>query len=228
MYKKIKNIWQTLYKGIMCDTRTTTIIVGLLVVLTLLLCGCKTTKTTIVDKSEINDSTSVRTELRQDSSIINQTTEETADKTEVNKEIIDSKTENTEKEITTEDTIIKFGDGGGTYNTLTGESTNVSSVNISKETDKLKKENQSLRQENKEVKEENSSLHQKNTALISENTVLTDSIAKLNRQMDIESEVEETYQMDWYWWLAIGALLMLIAIVVLRKIPQTRWLLFWI
>ena len=228
MYEKFKEIIKNLYYSIKYCGASTIIICGLVVAFIILCSGCKTTKTTINDKSEINDSTNVKTELRQDSTIINQTAEETADKTEVNTEILDSKKENTEKEIITEDTTIKFAAGGGTYNTLTGESTNVSSVNISKETDKLKKENQSLRQENIEVKEENIKLTQKNTALISENTVLTDSIAKLNRQMDIESEVEETYQMDWYWWLAIGALVMLIIVVVLRKYPATRWLLAWI
>jgi FtsZ-interacting cell division protein ZipA len=200
MYEKIKNIWQTLYKGIMCDTRTTTIIVGLLVVLTLLLCGCKTTKTTIVDKSEIRDSTSVKLEVWQDSTLTN--------KEEQKSEI------KTDKEITKDNTTITFGEGGGTFNVITGDATNVSKVQSDKQSEKLKEE---LNQTQIKLQETQIKLQS-----------VMDSIANIDRTMDIESETEETYQASWYWWLAIGALLMLVLIVVLRKIPQTSWLLFWI
>jgi outer membrane murein-binding lipoprotein Lpp len=200
MYEKIKNIWQTLYKGIMCDTRTTTIVVGLLVVLTILLCGCKSTKTSIVDKSEINENTNVVEDVKSDSTSTNQTKEET----------ITTK----EKETTKDKTELFFGDGGGTYNANTGEFTNVVGAKIDSEKEKLKAENKTLNEQYNQTK--------------NEFEAYKDSVNQANKKLDIESKVEETYQMDWYWFMIIGALLMLIAIVVLRKIPQTRLLLAWI
>jgi outer membrane murein-binding lipoprotein Lpp len=200
MYEKIKNIWQTLYRGVMCDTRTTTIIVGLLVVLTLLLCGCKTTKTTINDKSEINENTNVVEDVKSDSTSTNQTKEET--------------TTTKEKETTKDNTELFFGDGGGTYNTNTGEFTNVVGAKIDSEKEKLKSEIKTLYEQYNQIKKEFEAYK--------------DSVNQANKKLDVESKVEETYQMDWYWFMIIGALLMLIAIVVLRKIPQTRLLLAWI
>lgn len=200
MYEKIKNIWETLYRGIMCDTRTTTIVVGLLVVLTLLLCGCKTTKTTINDKSEINENTNVVEDVKSDSTSTNQTKEET--------------TTTKEKETTKDKTELTFGEGGGTYNANTGEFTNVVGAKIDSEKEKLKAENKTLNEQYNQTK--------------NEFEAYKDSVNQANNKLDIESEVEETYQMDWYWFMIIGALLMLIAIIVLRKMPQTSWLLAWI
>lgn len=200
MYEKIKNIWKTLCRGIMCDTRTTTIVVGLLVVLTLLLCGCKTTKTSIVDKSEINENTNVVEDVKSDSTSTNQTKEET--------------TTTKEKETTKDKTELTFGEGGGTYNANTGEFTNVVGAKIDSEKEKLKAENKTLNEQYNQTK--------------NEFEAYKDSVNQANNKLDIESEVEETYQMDWYWFMIIGALLMLVLIVVLRNIPQTRWLLAWI
>jgi outer membrane murein-binding lipoprotein Lpp len=184
----------------MCDTRTTTIVVGLLVVLTLLLCGCKTTKTTINDKSEINENTNVVEDVKSDSTSTSQTKEETTTKKE--------------KETTKDKTELTFGEGGGTYNANTGEFTNVVGAKIDSEKEKLKAENKTLNEQYNQTK--------------NEFEAYKDSVNQANKKLDIESKVEETYQMDWYWFMIIGALLMLIAIVVFRKIPQTSWLLFWI
>jgi uncharacterized protein (DUF3084 family) len=200
MYVKIKEILQTITYHIKYCGASTIIICGVVMAILMLFCGCKTTKTTINDKSEIRDSTSVKTELWQDSTLMNKEEQKTEIKTD--------------KEVTTEDTTITFGNGGGTYNTNTGEATNVSSIKTSKESEKLKNEINTLQEKYQQ----------------SQNTIqsLMDSIAKIDRQMDLASKIEETYQVSWYWWLIIGGLLMLIAIVVLRKIPATSWLLFWI
>ena len=200
MYEKIKEILQTITYHIKYCGASTIVICGVVMAILMLFCGCKTTKTTIIDKSEIKDSTNVKVELWQDSTLITQSTEKTQ--------------ETSEKEVTTEDTTITFGNGGGTYNTNTGEATNVTGIKTSRETEKLKNDIKTLQEKYQQ----------------SQNTIqsLMDSIAKIDRQMDLESEVEETYQMAWYWFMIIGALLMLIAIVVLRKYPATRWLLAWI
>lgn len=200
MYVKIKEILQTITYHIKYCGASTIVICGLVMALLILCCGCKTTKTTIVDKSEIRDSTSVKTELWQDSTIINKEEQKTEIKTD--------------KEVTKDNTTITFGQGGGTYNTTTGEATNVIGVTSNKESERLRNE----------LNETQSKLQETQTRLQS----VLDSIANIDRSMDIETEVEETYQMDWYWWLAIGALLMLIIVVVLRKYPATRWLLAWI
>ena len=196
IYEHIKNVGNALKDSDVMRV----VLFGLLMAIVVLICSCKTTKTTINDKSEIKDSTSVKTELRQDSTLINQSTEK--------------QTETTDKEVTTEDTTIIFGNGGGTYNTNTGEATNVSSIKTNKETERLKTELSTLRE--------------KYNQSLSTLQSVRDSIAKIDRDMNLESEVEETYQVSWYWWLAIGALLMLVAIVVIRKIPAISWLLFWI
>jgi hypothetical protein len=153
-----------------------------------------------VDKSEIRDSTSVKNEVWQDSTITNKEEQKT--------EIM------TDKEVVKDNTTITFGEGGGTFNVITGNATNVSKVQSDKQSEKLKEELNQM-----QIK-----LNQTQITLQS----VRDSIANIDRTMDIESEVEETYQASWYWWLAIGALLMLVLIVVLRKIPQTSWLLGWL
>lgn len=162
--------------------------------------SCKSTKTVIVDKSVVNDSIVVKTEVASDSLNAEHKQEAT---------LITA-----EKEFASENTTIQFGKGGGTYNVLTGEATNVLAVSLSMEIDRLKEDVSFWQGEYKWI--------------YTKLNLANDSIANLKRQMDIESKVEETYQVSWYWWMVVGALLMLVAIVVLRKIPQTSWLLFWI
>ena len=200
MYERFKDIIQAIVYGIKYCASSVIIICGVLMALLILCCGCKTTKTTINDKSEIRDSTSVKTELWQDSTITNKEEQKTEIKTD--------------KEITKDNTTITFGQGGGTYNTTTGEATNVVGVTSNKESERLRNE----------LNETQSKLQETQTTLQS----VLDSIANIDRSMDIESEVEETYQSAWYWWLLIGALLMFILIVAIRKIPALSWLLFWI
>lgn len=200
MYEKIKKVLQSNAFWFTRNGRDTIIIVGIIVAILLLCCGCKTTKTTINDKSEINENTNVVEDVKSDSTSTNQTKEET--------------TTTKEKETTKDKTELTFGEGGGTYNANTGEFTNVVGAKIDSEKEKLKSEIKTLYEQYNQIK--------------NEFEAYKDSVNQANNKLDIESEVEETYQMDWYWFMIIGALLMLIAIVVLRKIPQTSWLLFWI
>lgn len=200
VYKKIKEGIKALIMGARCDTRSTLVIVGFIVVMVLLFCSCKTTKTTINDKSEINENTNVVEDVKSDSTSTNQTKEET--------------TTTKEKETTKDKTELIFGDDGGTYNANTGEFTNVVGAKIDSEKEKLKSEIKTLYEQYNQIK--------------TEFEAYKDSVNQVNKKLDIESKVEETYQMDWYWFMIIGALLMLIAIVVLRKYPATRWLLAWI
>lgn len=200
MYEKIKEIWQTITYYVKYCGASTIVICGVVVAILMLFCGCKATKTTIVDKSEINENTNVIEDVRSDSTSTNQTKEET--------------TTTSEKETTKDKTELTFGTGGGTYNATTGEFTNVVGAKIDSEKEKLKAENKTLNEQYNQTK--------------NEFEAYKDSVNQANNKLYIESEVEETYQMNWYWFMIIGALLMLIAIVVLRKIPATSWLLFWI
>jgi predicted RND superfamily exporter protein len=200
MYEKIKEIWQTITYYVKYCGASTIIICGVAVAILMLCSGCKTSKTTINDKSEINETTNIVEDVRSDSTSTNQTKEET--------------TKTSEKETINEKTELTFGEGGGTYNANTGEFTNVVGAKIDSEKDKQKEESKTKNEETNQTK--------------SEFTSKTDSTTQVNNKLDVESEVEETYQMDWYWFMIIGALLMLIAIVVLRKYPATRWLLAWI
>ena len=88
----------------------------LLIVLTVLLFGCKTTKIDITDKSEINEQTDVKTEVKQDSTATNSTVTEATAKAE--------------SEVTKGNIHITFGEGGGTFNANTGDANNVKDVDI--------------------------------------------------------------------------------------------------
>ena len=200
MYVKIKETLQTIAYHIKYCGASTIVICGVVMAILMLFCGCKTTKTNIVDKSEINENTNVVEDVKRDSTSTNQTKEET--------------TKTSEKETINEKTELTFGKGGGTYNANTGEFTNVVGAKIDSEKDKQKEESKTKNEETNQTK--------------SEFTSKTDSTIQVNNKLDVESEVEETYQMDWYWFMIIGALLMLIAIVVFRKCPATRWMLAWI
>jgi hypothetical protein len=223
-----QKIYDFIKYGIKFNFRDTMIILLSIIGLILLFCSCKTTKTSITDKSEINDSTYVKTEITQDSIHTNQTIDETTENTNITNKTTDDKKETIEKELVKDDTKITFGEGGGTFNVITGDATNVADVSISKESEKLKQElteaKTQLQESQFTIQNLQSSLKETQYKLQS----VRDSLANVNRTMDIESEIEETYQTDWYWWLIIGGLAMLVLIVVLRKIPQTSWLLFWI
>ena len=165
-----------------------------------LLVGCKTTKMDITDKSEINEQANVKTEVKQDSTATNSTTEES--------------TKTSEKETINEKTELTFGEGGGTYNANTGEFTNVVSAKIDGKKDKQKEESKTKTEETNETK--------------SEFTSTNDSTTQVNNKLNVESEVKESYQADWYWFIIIGVLLGFIAVVAIRRIPVLQVLLSWI
>ena len=172
----------------------------LLITFALLLVGCKTTKMNLTDKSEINEQSNVKTEVKQDSTATNSTTTET--------------TEKTESEVTKGNIHITFGEGGGTFNANTGDANNVQDVDIDFE--------------NYVKKEEYNALESKYNQVVDEFATYKDSTLKANNKMNIESEIEETYQVNWFWWLIIGVLLGFIAVIAIRRIPVLQILLSWI
>lgn len=56
--------------------------------------------------------------------------------------------------------------------------------------------------------------------------IVRDSLRNELAKNDIDTEVSVSVQ--WWVWFLIGAVLMFAAIVVLKKLPQTSWLLFWL
>ena len=172
----------------------------LLIVLTVLLFGCKTTKIDITDKSEINEQTDVKTEVKQDSTATNSTVTEATAKAE--------------SEVTKGNIHITFGEGGGTFNANTGDANNVKDVDIDFE--------------NYVTREEYNALESKYNQVVDEFAIYKDSTLKANNKMNIESEIEETYKVNWFWWLIIGVLLGFIAVIAIRRIPVLQILLSWI
>lgn len=168
--------------------------------LAFLLFGCKSIQSSLNDQSVITKSDSVKTITVRDSVFV-----------EIEKIIVKRDTLYREKE---DNTNITFGPGGGSYNQNTGEFTNVSGVRISKREKELSSKIEIIQDKLKQSQ-----------VII---TSLQDSISKLNQQNNIKSTHKELYRTTWYWWLIIGAGLMLILIMILKSIPQTRWIVFWI
>jgi hypothetical protein len=107
---------------------------------------------------------------------------------------------------------IVFVDGGGKYNAQTGEAQGVAGVEVvggSQQTATGSEQTASgTTTESEQIKTER------------------DSVGVLNQHNDIESE--KTIGSNWLVWLFVGMGGMLVAIVVLRRLPQTRWVFAWI
>ena len=107
---------------------------------------------------------------------------------------------------------ITFGAGGGTYNAKTGEANNVSSV---------KESNKGYE---KEIERKDSIINSLTAVIVTKD----DSISSLKQQNDIEAEtkVEDSAGK----WIAIAISCFVFGFFtpfILKKIPQTSWLLFW-
>lgn len=162
--------------------------------------GCKTIEKTHTDLSTTDRKDSVGTEIRYVTDTIYQTTYV---------QVKDS-SEN-EKQSSTE---IVFGDGGGTWNSQTGEATNVQSVKTS-ETEK-------------NLRLQVSNLESQLTDLHKELQMKNDSITKLNQQNNVVEKHIEKPRNNWYWWLVIGFGLGVGVVIALKKLPITSWLMKWL
>lgn len=158
--------------------------------------GCKTIEKTHTDLSTTDRKDSTNKEIIVKTDTVYQT---------VYVQVKDS-SEN-EKQSSTE---IVFGDGGGTWNSQTGEATNVSSVKTNESEKNLRLQVSSLE---KELFELHNILQSK-----------TDSIAQLKQQNNIKHTHTEKTKNNWYWWLVIGFGLGVALVIVLKKLPVTSWL----
>lgn len=107
---------------------------------------------------------------------------------------------------------IVFVDGGGKYNAQTGEAQGVAGVEVVGGSQQTATESEQVAS---------------GSTTESEQTITQrDSTNVLNQHNDIESE--KKIGSNWLVWLLVGMGAMLVAIVVLRRLPQTRWLFSWI
>ena len=175
----------------------------LLLLVFVLLFSCKSVKTTTNDQSSYNSKDSIRTVIveRVDSFIERDT-------------LIIRDTTYLEQE---KNTSIQFGVGGGTYNAITGEATNILSLNLNETLTQLQITNRI----------------QASTIidLTKENALLQNKVSSVDEKKDIQTSVKETPN-SWQTWLIVGlilgAILMFALIYTLKKLPLTQWLVVWI
>lgn len=107
---------------------------------------------------------------------------------------------------------IIFVDSGGSYDTNTGKADGVKEVN----------------QEQQIIVDSTAIEKWKGMYLnsLNELTIVRDSLNDLKQQNDIKTSKEQ--KSLWWVWLLVGAVLMFAIIVVLKKTPQTSWLLIWL
>lgn len=107
---------------------------------------------------------------------------------------------------------ILFVNGGGSYNSQTGEAQGVAGVEVVGGSQQTATESEQVVID---------------STTESEQVVFQrDSVGVLNQRNDITSE--KTISSNWWVWLLVGMGGMLISIVVLRRLPQTRWLFGWV
>lgn len=162
--------------------------------------SCKTIETTLNDTSKTDKTDSLKKEIVVKTDTIYKTT------------VVEKKDSSTnEKQSSTE---IVFGNGGGTWNANTGEATNVQSVKTSE-----KEKNLRIKVEDMEVKI---------TELHKELKAKSDSITQLKQQNNVQTTHKEKPKNNWYWWFLVGFGLGVGAIIALKKIPATSWLMTWL
>lgn len=107
---------------------------------------------------------------------------------------------------------IIFVDSGGSYDTNTGKADGVKEVN----------------QEQQIIVDSTAIEQWKGMYFnaLNELTSVRDSLNDLKQQNDIKTSKEQ--KSLWWVWLLVGAVLMFAIIVVLKKTPQTSWLLIWL
>lgn len=175
----------------------------LLLLVSVLLFSCKSVKSITNDQSSYNSKDSIRTVIieRVDSFIARDT-------------LIIRDTTYLEQE---KNTSIQFGAGGGTYNAITGEATNILSLNLNETLTQLQITNRI----------------QASTIidLTKENALLQNKVSSVDEKKDIQTSVKETPN-SWQTWLIVGlilgAILMFALIYTLKKLPLTQWLVAWI
>jgi hypothetical protein len=140
-------------------------------------CSCKSTKTIVNDQSEID-------------SLKIQSNEQTQTFQQMQSEETSTTYQEGETLTTNNETII-FGEGGGTYNTKTGDATNVDKIERQTHSEDL---NETIIIGNKQMQSESDQIINK-----------ADTTTAVKKSNDIKTNNETTYKNNWYIWLLIGA-----------------------
>ena len=152
----------------------------LLILIASFFVACKTTKIEVDDKSEVFTESKSNTITKTDS---------TSEQTSIFEE---------NERLETNDKIIFFGEGGGTFNSQTGLAENVDKVIIN---DKKTDLSASVKVENKTQSEE---------------TEQCDSISEVIELRDIESKEETGNGTAWAVWVLVGAGVVIVLIIATK------------
>lgn len=140
--------------------------------------ACKTTKMEVEDKSEV---------ITESKSNVVKKTDSTSKQTSIFEE---------NERLETNDQIIIFGEGGGTFNSQTGQAENVDKVIIN------------------DKKTDLSASVKINNDTHFENTEQCDSISEIIELRDVESKEETGNGTAWAVWVLVGAGIVIVLIIV--------------
>lgn len=194
--------------------------------------GCKTIKTTNSEKLKIEQESDVKESNSSNAILEDKSLENTKEILTQSKDSSVSENTKESSNVKVDNSTINFGNGGGTYNTNTGEASNVISVQISKQEQELKKEyNKQLKiieELNKQVNEFRQNDIKKELTI----EQLKDSNGVLNMKLNTKSTTTESVKSNWYWWLltglAIGVVGYFLISMYLKTNPITRFIKSWI
>lgn len=204
----------------------------LIVLIIFALSGCKTIKTTNSEKLKIEQESDVKESNSSNAILEDKSLENTKEILTQSKDSSVSENTKESSNVKVDNSIINFGNGGGTYNANTGEASNVISVQISKQEQELKKEyNKQLKiieELNKQVNEFRQNDIKKELTI----EQLKDSNGALNMKLNTKSTTTESVKNNWYWWLltglAIGVVGYFLISMYLKTNPITRFIKSWI
>lgn len=152
----------------------------LLILIATFFVACKTTKIEVEDKSEV---------LTENQSNVVSKTDSTSKQTSIFEE---------NERLETNDKVIIFGEGGGTFNSQTGQAENVDKVII----------NDTKNETTASVKIDNEKQFEK--------TEKKDSISETIELRDVESKEEKSNGTAWAVWVLVGAGVVVVLIIATK------------
>ena len=204
----------------------------LIVLIIFALSGCKTIKTNNSEKLKIEQESDVKESNSSNAILEDKSLENTKEILTQSKDSSVSENTKESSNVKVDNSTINFGNGGGTYNTNTGEASNVISVQISKQEQELKKEYSKqlkiIEALNKQVNEFRQNDIKKELTI----EQLKDSNGVLNMKLNTKSTTSESVKNNWYWWfltgLAIGVVGYFLISMYLKTNPIARFIKSWI
>ena len=208
------------------------IVLFLIVLIIFALSGCKTIKTTNSEKLKIEQESDVKESNSSNAILEDKSSENTKEILTQSKDSSVSDNTKESSSVKVDNSIINFGDGGGTYNTNTGEASNVISVQISKQEQELKREYNKQLKINEELNKQVNEFRQNDIKKESTIEQLKDSNGVLNMKLNAKSTTTESVKNNWYWWLLAGLTIGVVGYFLISKYlktnPIARFIKSWI